>query len=43
MMDYKQETISSYNKNAKEFSSRYKDMMDLEKRYEFQRFVGLLK
>ena len=39
---YKKKTIESYNKNAKEFSKKFKDNMDLERRREFQRFIDLL-
>jgi len=43
MEDYKKETIKSYDKHAKEFSEKFKELMDLKRRYEFQRFIGLLK
>ena len=39
---FKIKTIESYDKNVKEFSKKFKDSMDLEKRYEFQRFIDLL-
>ena len=41
-MDYKTKTIESYNKNAKELSEKFKELMDLKRRYEFQRFINLL-
>ncbi len=41
-MGYKEKTIESYNKNAGELSKKFKKLMDLKKRYEFQRFVDLL-
>ena len=42
-MDYKKKTIESYNQNAKELSEKFKELMDLKRRYEFQRFIDLLK
>jgi ubiquinone/menaquinone biosynthesis C-methylase UbiE len=42
-MDYKKKTIESYNQNAKELSEKFKELMDLNRRYEFQRFIDLLK
>lgn len=42
-MNYKEKTIESYNQNAKELSKKFKELMDLKKRYEFQRFIDLLK
>ncbi|MBI1968313.1 class I SAM-dependent methyltransferase [Candidatus Woesearchaeota archaeon] len=43
-MDYKEKTIEAYNKNAKEFSEKFKQLMDnLKKRDEFQRFIDLLR
>ncbi|MFH1682661.1 MAG: methyltransferase domain-containing protein [Candidatus Woesearchaeota archaeon] len=42
-MDYKKKTIESYNQNAKELSEKFKGLMDLKKRYEFQRFIDLLE
>ena len=42
-MDYKKETIKSYDKNAKDLSKKFKELMDLKRRYEFPRFVSLLK
>ena len=42
MIDYKEKTIESYNKNAKELSEKFKELMDLKRRYEFQRFIDLL-
>lgn len=42
-MDYKKKTIESYNQNAKELSEKFKDLMDLNRRSEFQRFIDLLK
>ena len=42
MEEYKKETIKSYNKNAKNFSEKFKKLMDLKRRHEFQRFIELL-
>ena len=43
-MDYKEKTIEAYNQNAKEFSEKFKLLMDdLKKRDEFQRFIDLLR
>ncbi len=42
-MDYKKKTIDSYNENAKEFSIKFKELMDLKERTEFERFINLLK
>ena len=42
-MDYKKKTIESYNQNAKELSEKFKELMDLKRGYEFQRFIDLLK
>lgn len=42
-MDYKEITIESYNQNAKELSEKFKELMDVNRRYEFQRFIGLVK
>ena len=42
-MDYKKKTIESYNQNAKELSEKFKELMDLNRRSEFQRFIDLLK
>jgi ubiquinone/menaquinone biosynthesis C-methylase UbiE len=42
-MDYKKKTIESYNQNAKELSEKFKELMDLKRRYEFQRYIDLLK
>jgi SAM-dependent methyltransferase len=42
-MDYKKKTIESYNQNAKELSEKFKELMDLKRRYEFQRFIDLVK
>lgn len=42
MEDYKEKTIKAYNKNAKKFSEKFKELMDLKRRYEFQRFIELL-
>lgn len=41
--NYKKETIDSYNQNTKEFSSKYKYFMNLDKRDEFQDFIDLIK
>ena len=43
MEDYKRETIDSYDKNAKAFSEKFKNLMDHGKRNEFQKFINLLK
>ena len=43
MMNYKEKTIDSYNKNAKKLSEKFKSLMDLKRRCEFQRFIDLLK
>lgn len=40
---YQKTTIDSYNKNAKELAEKFKGLMDLNRRYEFQRFMELLK
>ncbi len=42
-MDYKKQTIESYNQNTEELSEKFKELMDLNRRYEFQRFIDLLK
>jgi len=42
MEDYKRRTIESYNKNAKEFSEKFKGLMDLDRREEFQKFMNLI-
>ncbi len=42
-MNYKEKTIEAYNQNAKELSKKFKKLMDLKKRYEFPRFIDLLK
>jgi len=42
MEKYKEETINAYNKNAKKFSEKFKQLTDLEKRPEFHKFMGLL-
>ncbi len=41
-MDYKKKTIKSYDIYAKDFSQKFKDLTDLDKRPEFPRFIGLL-
>ena len=43
MMNYKEKTIDSYNKIAKKLSEKFKSLMDLKRRCEFQRFIDLLK
>ncbi len=43
MVDYKKTTIESYNQNAKELSEKFKELTDLKERYEFPRFISLLK
>jgi ubiquinone/menaquinone biosynthesis C-methylase UbiE/galactitol-specific phosphotransferase system IIB component len=43
IMDYKKITIKSYNQNTKELSEKFKGLMDLKRRYEFQRFINLIK
>lgn len=42
MEKYKEETINSYNKHAKDFSKKFQELTDLKRIYEFQRFIGLL-
>lgn len=42
MDKYKEETVNAYNKNAKEFSEKFKKLTDLTRRYEFHRFIELL-
>lgn len=42
MDKYKEETINSYNRNAKEFSKKFQELMNIEKRYEFKKFISLL-
>jgi len=42
MERYKEETINSYNRNAKEFSKQFQELTDVKRRYEFQRFISLL-
>lgn len=42
MEAYKTETVRSYNKHAAEFSKKFKNLMDLERRDEFRRFVELV-
>ena len=42
MEKYKEETINAYNKNAGFFSQKFKELTDLKRRYEFQRFIDLL-
>lgn len=41
-MDYKEKTVESYNKHAKEFSGKFQGLMDLERRGEFQEFIDLV-
>ena len=41
-IDCKKKTVESYNKNAKELSEKFKELMDLKRRHEFQRFIDLL-
>ncbi|MBM3234408.1 class I SAM-dependent methyltransferase [Candidatus Pacearchaeota archaeon] len=41
-MNYKEETRNSYNKNARKFSEKFLELMDLKKRGEFQRFISLI-
>ena len=41
-MNYKEQTTKSYNKNAAKFSEKFKGLMDLKRRLEFNRFVELL-
>lgn len=41
-MDYKERTIYSYNKNARNFSEKFKDFMYLKLRPEFEEFLSLL-
>lgn len=42
MEDYKEETIKSYDINTKHFSRKFKDLFDLSRRPEFQKFVELI-
>jgi ubiquinone/menaquinone biosynthesis C-methylase UbiE len=42
-MNYKRITIESYDQNAKILSERFKSLMELKRRSEFQRFLDLLK
>jgi len=42
MQDYKTSTIDSYNKNAREFAKKFLELMELERRYEFGKFIELL-
>jgi|SRR3989344_2746399 len=42
MEKYKRETINAYNKNAEALSKKFKELIDLKRRYEFQRFIDLL-
>lgn len=43
MEKYKKETIDAYNKNAKIFSHKFKNLTDLKRRYEFHKFMDLLQ
>jgi ubiquinone/menaquinone biosynthesis C-methylase UbiE len=43
MEDYKQKTVESYDKHAKEFAEKFKAKMELNRRYEFPRFIELLQ
>ena len=43
MEDYKQKTVESYDKHAKEFAEKFKVKMELNRRYEFPRFLELLQ
>lgn len=43
MKSIKEETISSYNKNAKYFSEKFSILTDTLRRQEFQKFIELLK
>ena len=42
-MDNKSKTIESYNKHARHYSEYYKGLLDLNKKTEFLKFIGLLK
>jgi len=42
-MDYKEETLNTYNKHPEYFSEYFKGLLDLEKRTEFKKFISLLK
>ncbi len=41
-MDYKKKTIESYDKYAKDFSHKFKNLTNLDERPEFQRFISLI-
>lgn len=43
MEDYKKITINSYSKNAKDFSEKFKSLLDTKERKEFKKFISLLK
>lgn len=43
MEDYKAITTESYDLNAEEFSKKYTYLLNLKKRKEFSKFLGLLK
>ncbi|MBW2999729.1 class I SAM-dependent methyltransferase [Candidatus Woesearchaeota archaeon] len=42
MEEYKEKTIESYDKYAKEHSEKFKELMDIERRGEFKKFIKLL-
>ena len=43
MEKYKEENMKSYNKHAKFFSEKFKDLLNLEERSEFRRLMELIK
>lgn len=43
MEDYKQKTVDSYNKNIKKITEKFTKLTDVQRRYEFNRFIELLK
>jgi ubiquinone/menaquinone biosynthesis C-methylase UbiE len=43
MKDYKKKTIEYYNNKSEEMSEKFRDLMDIKKRYEFDKFINLLK
>ena len=42
-MNNKAKTIESYNKHAKHYSDYFKGLLDLNRRTEFRKFIGLVK
>jgi len=43
MEDYKKQTINSYNRDAQWHAEKFKGLLDLNKRPEFQKFINLLR